>query len=39
MEELGIGGAWLYAPRVWPDQRGLLPSYEACQARTRTLRG
>ena len=22
VEELGIGGAWLYAPRVWPDQRG-----------------
>ena len=22
MEELSIGGAWLYSPRVWPDQRG-----------------
>ena len=22
MDELSIGGAWLYSPRVWPDQRG-----------------
>lgn len=22
MNELGIGGVWLYEPRVWPDQRG-----------------
>jgi len=22
VEKLGIGGAWRYAPRVWPDQRG-----------------
>jgi dTDP-4-dehydrorhamnose 3,5-epimerase len=22
VEELGIGGAWVYTPRVWPDQRG-----------------
>jgi len=22
VEELGIGGAWLYAPRGWPEQRG-----------------
>ncbi len=22
VEELGIGGAWQYVPRVWPDQRG-----------------
>ena len=22
MEELSIGGAWQYVPRVWPDQRG-----------------
>jgi dTDP-4-dehydrorhamnose 3,5-epimerase len=22
VEELSIGGAWLYAPKIWPDQRG-----------------
>lgn len=22
MDELSIGGAWVYTPRVWPDQRG-----------------
>jgi dTDP-4-dehydrorhamnose 3,5-epimerase len=22
VDELSIGGAWLYSPRVWPDERG-----------------